>query len=627
MDTGTLSEPPKDSKNPVPYSESHAIKNFEKDIDIFKARGPEEEKVHSPIEERPGAGNNKIYDEEQSLNNQSVREDLKLGNGKEKFRKNTDELSIKQRESNANKSQKRKMNWKCNQSSSKNSRTIDRDEQSESTETVEKRLPKRKVAVLLGYYGKGYQGSQVNPGMRTIEGEVFKALTNAGCISEENSAHPSKVGLQRAARTDANVHAGCNLISLKLILNPTSLNSVTNKSTLDVESKDSNQLERDKLQLLVSHVNSYLPEEIRIWDFIRVQNSFHSRSFCDSRTYEYSLPTYLFLPPKPGSSMYERLNLISIPGSDKKWSEWYEKGEKEASWWIEHPEPIQDENDEKLNSRFKISLMNRKSNYRISSPMLNRIKDCLTQFKGTHNFHNFTVGKEFNERNSIRIIRDVTALDPFIVGQGDGDPGTEWISIKFYGQSFMLHQIRKMIGLLILMCRTRTPPSILPELYGPVKVGIPKAPGLGLILQSPHFNGYNKKVLEVNQQTLKQRTLKISDEELNNLIREPIEPIKHEEKIEKFKRDTLYARMWEEENQENGFGVWINYLDVYQDNDLDFLNPTGTLPKSITTMKSNLKASSKQDSKNITTKTNIKDLFTDEDDKTVYLNGDEIEEG
>ncbi|CAH7675416.1 pseudouridine synthase [Phakopsora pachyrhizi] len=381
MDTGTLSEPPKDSKNPVPYSESHAIKNFEKDIDIFKARGPEEEK----------------------------------------------------------------------------------------------RLPNERFAVLLGYYGKGYQGSQVNPGMRTIEGEVFKALTNAGCISEENSAHPSK-----------------------LILNPTSLNSVTNKSTLD----------RDKLQLLVSH------------------NSFHSRSFCDSRTYEYSLPTYLFLPPKPGSSMYERLNLISIPGSDKKWSEWYEKGERRLVGGLNIQKPIQDENDEKLNSRFKISLMNR---------------NCLTQFKGTHNFHNFTVGKEFNERNSIRIIRDVTALDPFIE--------------------------KKMIGLLILMCRTRTPPSILPELYGPVKVGIPKAPGLGLILQSPHFTA-NKKVLEVNQQTLKQRTLKISDEELNNLIREPIEPIKHEEKIEKFKRDTLYARMWEEENQENGF---------------------------------------------------VKDLFTDEDDKTVYL--------
>lgn len=73
--------------------------------------------------------------------------------------------------------------------------------------------------------------------------------------------------------------------------------------------------------------------------------------------------------------------------------------------------------------------------------MLQRIKQSVEKYKGTHNFHNFTVGKEFKERNSIRIIREMSVSDPFIVGSQEGQAGTEWISVKFYGQSFMLHQI------------------------------------------------------------------------------------------------------------------------------------------------------------------------------------------
>lgn len=32
-----------------------------------------------------------------------------------------------------------------------------------------------------------------NPGTETIEGDVFKALVAAGCISEDNSTNPHKV--------------------------------------------------------------------------------------------------------------------------------------------------------------------------------------------------------------------------------------------------------------------------------------------------------------------------------------------------------------------------------------------------------------------------------------------------
>ncbi|MBW0465534.1 hypothetical protein O181_005249 [Austropuccinia psidii MF-1] len=483
---------------------------------------------------------------------------------------------------------KRKSDWKdSNPSHPKSSRPYDHSD-IDPAASDQKRLPKRKVAVLLGYYGKGYQGSQVNPGRKTIEGEVFKALVKAGCISQDNSNHPNKVGLQRAARTDANVHAGCNLISLKLILDPPGLKSQDLSSSLNPQLDNQQKTlstSRARYLALINHINDCLPNEIRIWSLVRVQNSFHCRNLCDSRTYEYSLPTYLFLPPKPGCAMYERLNNIPISGTNKNWAECFQEGETEASWWSEHLDP--------LDSDYKASQMEKKSRYRISPIMINRIKQAIEKFKGTHNFHNFTVGKEFNDRSAIRIMKNLCVSEPFLVGSDDTNAPTEWISIKFHGQSFMLHQIRKMIGLVILTCRTRTPSNIIPEIYGPTKVGIPKAPGLGLILQHPHFDGYNKRVKETNQQLISQKKpAGRNEEELDDLLREPIDAMEVKDLIDGFKTQVLFKRMWEEERKEDAFGVWINYLDVYRESDLNFLNPNGELPPSLTSTKASHKSNS-----------------------------------
>lgn len=48
-------------------------------------------------------------------------------------------------------------------------------------------------------------------GSRTIEGDVFEALVKAGAVSAENSVDHRKVDVQRAARTDAGVHAAGNV--------------------------------------------------------------------------------------------------------------------------------------------------------------------------------------------------------------------------------------------------------------------------------------------------------------------------------------------------------------------------------------------------------------------------------
>ena len=91
--------------------------------------------------------------------------------------------------------------------------------------------------------------------MRTIEGVLFDALVRIGAVSSDNADDPTKVSLGRAARTDAGVHAAGNLVSLKLI---TQIPGVPD---------------------VVAALNNLLPPEIRVWGIVRVQNSFHARTY------------------------------------------------------------------------------------------------------------------------------------------------------------------------------------------------------------------------------------------------------------------------------------------------------------------------------------------------------------
>lgn len=52
--------------------------------------------------------------------------------------------------------------------------------------------------------------SQTQENTQTIEGDVFAALVKAGAVSAQNSDDSRKVDIQRAARTDAGVHAAGN---------------------------------------------------------------------------------------------------------------------------------------------------------------------------------------------------------------------------------------------------------------------------------------------------------------------------------------------------------------------------------------------------------------------------------
>ncbi|CAI4827608.1 BDN_1c_G0052920.mRNA.1.CDS.1 [Saccharomyces cerevisiae] len=395
----------------------------------------------------------------------------------------------------------------------------------------EPRLPKRKVAVMVGYCGTGYHGMQYNPPNPTIESALFKAFVEAGAISKDNSNDLKKNGFMRAARTDKGVHAGGNLISLKMIIEDP-----------DIKQK----------------INEKLPEGIRVWDIERVNKAFDCRKMCSSRWYEYLLPTYSLIGPKPGSILYRDIeeSKTELPGvldEDLESKEFWEEFKKDANEKFSTEEieailayvpPARDEFDinEELYQKVKKykQLENaHRRRYRISAAKLAKFRASTSQYLGAHNFHNFTLGKDFKEPSAIRFMKDIKVSDPFVIG----DAQTEWISIKIHGQSFMLHQIRKMVSMATLITRCGCPVERISQAYGQQKINIPKAPALGLLLEAPVFEGYNKRLEQFGYKA--------------------IDFSKYQDEVDKFKMKHIYDKIYKEEVDENVFNAFFSYIDSF----------------------------------------------------------------
>jgi tRNA pseudouridine38-40 synthase len=427
----------------------------------------------------------------------------------------------------------------------------------------------------------------------------------AGAISKSNADDPKKSSLVRCARTDKGVHAAGNVISLKLI----------------IEDPD-----------IVEKINSHLSPQIRIWGIERTTTSFSCYQACDSRWYEYLIPTHAFLPPHPSSFLGKKLVELAEKNGDLE--EHRNRQEEVAEFWTEVEEktikPLLEALDDSIRPLVEASLyevdgymfdekpadpvvkgavdapgsakaeetsnnetkstteetameaetteqaevnkvieqidtanndvslndtsdgtvplpegtlhrsaleaaiksirrayMHSKRAYRISPERKARVQEALDQYLGTKNYHNYTVRKKFKDPSAKRHIKSFQVADePIMIND------TEWLSLKVHGQSFMMHQIRKMVGMAALIVRCGCDISRMEESYGNLIMPIPKAPGLGLLLERPVFESYNTMQAEKHG-------------------REMINFDKYKETVDEFKQREIYDRIFREEAETN----------------------------------------------------------------------------
>lgn len=117
--------------------------------------------------------------------------------------------------------------------------------------------------------------------------------------------------------------------------------------------------------------------------------------------------------------------------------------------------------------------------------IIKEINQLLNTYKGTRNYHNFTIKTEFKSPNAKRFIRQISAeiLYPYAVSEQFRQYEIPFVLFTIEGHGFMYHQIRKMIGLLIQIQNKFFPKEDIENVFKESKIDIWLAPGAGLFLK------------------------------------------------------------------------------------------------------------------------------------------------
>lgn len=127
---------------------------------------------------------------------------------------------------------------------------------------------------------------------------------------------------------------------------------------------------------------------------------------CDSRKYTYFFPTYLLLPPKPGSNLERTLqrhaaSLSPVPQEG-------EPRDSTHSFWTDIGGATHEEE------------LLRKRAWRVGPDQIARLRATAQKYEGTHNFHNFTVGRDFGDRSNQRYMKKIEVNKNVLFQSGCG---------------------------------------------------------------------------------------------------------------------------------------------------------------------------------------------------------------
>ncbi|RZB46041.1 tRNA pseudouridine synthase A-like isoform X1 [Glycine soja] len=470
----------------------------------------------------------------------------------------------------------------------KMSTTTSDDEECAAGTGTKKRYKRRKVAIFFAYCGVGYQGMQKNPGAKTIEGDLEEVLYVSGAVPEQDRGVPKRYDWARSARTDKGVSAVGQVVSGRFYIDPPGL---------------------------VDRLNSNLPSQIRIFGYKRVTASFNAKKFCDRRRYVYLIPVFALDPSchrdretvmaslgsgnelvkclecsergrkviglvgnrkknleleavdveagissNRDSGVTEDVEVSLSKGDDNHLNEEYgndNKGGMNSKTGLETMVPVQEEGtpfngesvnnsdileDEKVNGEDKLT---NGSGFCYGEKERERFNKILKYFVGTHNFHNFTTRTKAEDPAARRYIISLNANTTLVV------EGMEFVKCEVVGQSFMLHQIRKMIGMAVAIMRNCAPESLIDKaLQQDVNINVPTAPEVGLYLDECFFTSYNQKWKDHEELSMKA----------------------YEKEAEEFKMKYIYSHIASTEQKEGTVALWLHSLNHRNYPDLHVIN-------------------------------------------------------
>lgn len=109
---------------------------------------------------------------------------------------------------------------------------------------------------------------------------------------------------------------------------------------------------------------------------------------------------------------------------------------------------------------------------------LNKLREWVSVFKGTKNYHNYTKTMRFSDSQAKRYIIDIQ-VDLI---KSEKYPDAQFVKFLIHGQSFIYHQIRKMMGVMIQMVHGNEKEDFFEKTFLQEKQRIWIAPPQGLLL-------------------------------------------------------------------------------------------------------------------------------------------------
>ncbi|KAG6776635.1 hypothetical protein NC652_014964 [Populus alba x Populus x berolinensis] len=460
----------------------------------------------------------------------------------------------------------------------------------DDTTIRKQRYKRRKIAIFLTYCGVGYQGMQKNPGAKTIEGDLEEALFHAGAVPEHDRGIPKRYDWARSARTDKGVSAVGQVVSGRFYIDPPGLverlhsnlspqirifgykrvtGSFNAKKFCDrrryvylipVFALDP-CAHRDRESVLASlGSGSELVKCLQCSERGRkVVGAVGKRGFESKSDVS---PTEIWSNDKDTtlkSEIKEEVSGLMDNGDgdirnsesvnetkvfqnedDGKKSETTESGISSNSEDANANPEIKDEimvsignGDDKNTTSEEEAIKG--SGFCYGEKEKERFNRILNYYVGSHNFHNFTTRTKAEDPSAQRYIISFDAKTTFTV------EGIEFVKCEVVGQSFMLHQIRKMIGVAVAIMRNCACESLIQTaLQKHVNINVPTAPEVGLYLDECFFTSYNQK-------------WKDSHEELSMKD--------YEEEANEFKMKHIYSHIATTEHKEGSVALWLHSLN------------------------------------------------------------------
>lgn len=182
------------------------------------------------------------------------------------------------------------------------------------------------------------------------------------------------------------------------------------------------------------------------------------------------------------------------------------------------------------------------------------IESQLRMFEGTKNYHNFTTNNDPSKATNMRYL-EAASVERFDAGQQPesiSKLSDVFLLIRLRGASFMYHQIRRMVGLVVQLTidplgqlSSNSPTSVADSLSTAKRL-VWTAPSAGLLLAGLDLSRFDFKADRLGLATLKMSEIEAC-------------------RVKRFKESRVYEAIVHSEKVERVFGKWLaSMLDADQ---------------------------------------------------------------